>query len=57
MMNLASRSEGQWILKAIEYKTTDLISFENLTHAMAEELKVPKINLLKMIYRIESKMW
>lgn len=55
MMKLASRSEGHWIFKAIEYRTTDITKFENLVHAMATELKVPKINLLKVIYNIERR--
>lgn len=55
MMKLATRFEGQWIYKAIEYRTSDKIKFENLVHAMANELKVPYKNLVKMIYNIERR--
>lgn len=55
MMKLATRFEGQWIYKAIEYRTSDRIKFENLVHAMAAELKVPYKNLVKMIYNIERR--
>ncbi len=53
MLRLADRFEGQWIYKAMEYRTTNIEMFNNLVHAIAYDLKVPEINVIKLINTLE----